>query len=88
MAPSQATSRPPTGAPPVDRVDYYAVDLVKMAIWLVGGWLMLRDTSAAGDKKPIARAYVASITPKARAAAEVVLASSPVPLESIAVLLP
>ncbi len=59
-----------------------------MAIWLVGGWLMLRDTSATEGKKPIARAYVASITPKARAAAEVVLASNPVPLETIAVLLP
>jgi 3-(methylthio)propanoyl-CoA dehydrogenase len=75
-------------SPERDRVDYYAVDLVEMAIWLVGGWLMLRDTSAAEDKKPIARAYVASITPKARAAAEVVLASSATPLESIAVLLP
>ena len=74
--------------PERDRVDYYAVDLVEMAIWLVGGWLMLRDTSATEGKKPIARAYVASITPKARAAAEVVLASNPVPLESIAVLLP
>ena len=74
--------------PERDRVDYYAVDLVEMAIWVVGGWLMLRDTSAAEDKKPIARAYVASITPKARAAAEVVLASNPVPLETIAVLLP
>jgi hypothetical protein len=31
---------------------------------------------------------VASITPKVRAAAEVVLASNPVPLETIAVLLP
>jgi hypothetical protein len=74
--------------PERDRVDYYAVDLVEMAIWVVGGWLMLRDTSAAEDKKPIARAYVASITPKVRAAAEVVLASNPVPLETIAVLLP
>jgi alkylation response protein AidB-like acyl-CoA dehydrogenase len=74
--------------PERDRVDYYAVDLVEMAIWIVCGWLMLRDTSAAEDKKPIARAYVASITPKARAAAEVVLASSSVPLEAIGVLLP
>ena len=74
--------------PERDRVDYYAVDLVEMAIWVVGGWLMLRDTSAAEHKKPIARAYVASLTPKVRAAAEVVLASNPVPLETIAVLLP
>ena len=74
--------------PERDRVDYYAVDLVEMAIWVVGGWLLLRDTSVAEHKKPVARAYVASLTPKVRAAAEVVLASSPVPLETIAVLLP
>ncbi len=74
--------------PERDRVDYYAVDLVEMAIWVAGGWLMLRDTSAAEDKKPIARAYVASVAPKVRAAAEVLLASSPVPLEAIGVLLP
>ena len=74
--------------PERDRVDYYAVDLVEMAIWIVGGWLMLRDTSVAEDKKPVARAYVASIAPKVRAAAEVVLAANPVPLEAIPVLLP
>ena len=74
--------------PERDRVDYYAVDLVEMAIWVAGGWLLLRDTSVAEHKKPVARAYVASVTPKVRAAAEVVLASNPVPLETIAVLLP
>jgi hypothetical protein len=74
--------------PERDRVDYYAVDLVEMTIWVVGGWLMLRDTNVAEDKKPIARAYLASIAPKARAAAEVVLASNPVPLEALGVLLP
>jgi 3-(methylthio)propanoyl-CoA dehydrogenase len=74
--------------PERDRVDYYAVDLVEMAIWLVGGWLMLRDTTVAEHKKPIARAYVASVAPKVRAAAEVVLASNPVPLEAISILLP
>jgi alkylation response protein AidB-like acyl-CoA dehydrogenase len=74
--------------PERDRVDYYAVDLVEMAIWVVGGWLMLRDTNATEDKKPIARAYVASVAPKVRAAAEVVLASNPVPLEAIQILLP
>ncbi len=73
--------------PERDRVDYYAVDLVEMAIWIVGGWLLLRDTNVAEHKKPVARAYVASLVPKARAAAEVVLASSPVPLEAIPVLL-
>ncbi len=74
--------------PERDRVDYYAVDLVEMAIWVVGGWLMLRDTIVAEDKKPIARAYLASIAPKVRAAGEVVIAANPVPLEAIGVLLP
>ncbi len=74
--------------PDRDRVDYYAVDLVEMAIWVAAGWLMLRDTSAADDKKPIARAYLASIAPKVRAAADVVVASNPVPLQAIGVLLP
>jgi alkylation response protein AidB-like acyl-CoA dehydrogenase len=74
--------------PERERVDYYAVDLVEMAIWIVGGWLLLRDANVAEHKKPIARAYVAALAPKVRAAAEVVLASNPVPLEAIAVLLP
>ena len=73
--------------PDRDRVDYYAVDLVEMAIWVVSGWLLLRDTNAAEHKKPVARAYVASIASKVRAAAEVVLAASPVPLEAFPVLL-
>ncbi|HEY6058500.1 MAG TPA: Acyl-CoA dehydrogenase C-terminal domain-containing protein, partial [Candidatus Limnocylindrales bacterium] len=73
--------------PERDRVDYYAVDLVEMAIWIVTGWLLLRDTTMAEHKKPVARTYVASLAPKVRAAAEVVLASNPVPLEAIPVLL-
>jgi 3-(methylthio)propanoyl-CoA dehydrogenase len=73
--------------PERDRVDYYAVDLVEMAIWVVGGWLLLADTNVAETKKPVARAYVASIASKARAAAEIVVASNPVPLEAFPVLL-
>jgi hypothetical protein len=75
------------GLPERERVEYYAVDLVEMAIGIVCGWLLLRDTNAAEGKKPIARAYVASLAPRARSAAEVVLASNPVPLEAISVLL-
>jgi len=73
--------------PERDRVDYYAVDLVEMAIWIVNGWLLLRDTTIAEHKKPVARAYVASVAPKVRAAGEVVLAADPVPLEAIPILL-
>ena len=73
--------------PERDRVDYYAVDLVEMAIGVVGGWLLLRDTTVAEGKKPVARTFVASLVPKARAASEVVLAANPVPLEAIPLLL-
>ena len=73
--------------PERDRVDYYAVDLVEMAIGVVGGWLLLRDTTVAEAKKPVARTFVASLAPKVRAASEVVLAANPVPLEAIPLLL-
>jgi hypothetical protein len=73
--------------PERDRVDYYAVDLVEMAIGVVGGWLLLRDTTVAEGKKPVARTFVASLAPRVRAAAEVVLAANPVPLEAIPALL-
>jgi hypothetical protein len=70
-----------------ERVDYYAVDLVEMAVQVVNGWLVLRDTTVAEHKKPIARAYTTAAAPKVRAAAEVVLTASPVPLEAMPTLL-
>jgi hypothetical protein len=63
------------------------VDLVEMAIGVVAGWLLLRDTTVAEAKKPVARTFVASLAPKARAASEVVLAANPVPLDAIPLLL-
>ncbi len=74
--------------PERERVDYYAVDLVEMAVWIVSGWLLLRDTTVAEHKKAVTRAYLASVTPKVRAAGETVLSSNPAPLEAIPVLLP
>jgi alkylation response protein AidB-like acyl-CoA dehydrogenase len=69
------------------RVDYYACDLVDQAVWLVCGWLVLRDTNVLESKKSVARACIASMAPKLRAAAEVVQAANAVPLEAIPVLL-
>jgi hypothetical protein len=73
--------------PERERVDYYAVDLVEMGISVVTGWLMLRDTIVAEQKKPAARAYLASVAPKIRAAADVLAVASTTPLEAIPVLL-
>ena len=70
--------------PERQRVDYYAVDLVETAIWVASAWLLLRDAAAAESKLPVARAYLASIAPRVRAAVDVVMVSSPVPLEAIA----
>ena len=69
--------------PERERVDYYAVDLVEMAVQVVNGWLVLRDTIAAEHKKPVARAYIAAAAPRVCSAAEVVLAASPVPLQAL-----
>jgi 3-(methylthio)propanoyl-CoA dehydrogenase len=73
--------------PDRDRVDYYACDLVEMAIWVICGWLMLRDTNSLETKKPSAKTYIAAIAPKVHAASEQVTASNPTPLESVPALL-
>jgi alkylation response protein AidB-like acyl-CoA dehydrogenase len=70
-----------------DKVDYYACDLVDLAIWLTCSWLVLRDTAAAEAKKPVARTYIAAVAPKMRAAAEMVIGADPAPLEAAPVLL-
>jgi hypothetical protein len=70
-----------------DRVDYYACDLVDMAVWLVCSWLLLRDTNLLDSKKDVARAHIASIAPRLRASGEVVMAANAVPLEAIGTLL-
>jgi hypothetical protein len=70
-----------------DKVDYYACDLVEMAIWLTSSWLVLRDTAVAEGKKPVARTYIAAAAPRMRAAAEMVIGANPAPLEAAPVLL-
>jgi alkylation response protein AidB-like acyl-CoA dehydrogenase len=69
------------------RVDYYACDLVDQAVWLVCSWLLLRDTNKLESKKSIARSYVASVAPRLRAAAGIVMEANAVPLEAITALL-
>jgi 3-(methylthio)propanoyl-CoA dehydrogenase len=69
------------------KVDYYACDLVDQAVWLVCSWLLLRDTNVNEDKKSIARSYIASIAPRLRAAAGIVMETNAVPLDAIAALL-
>jgi hypothetical protein len=69
--------------PERERVDFYAVDLVETAISVASAWLLLRDAAVTERKQAVARAYLAMIAPKVRAAVDVVMASSPVPFEAI-----
>jgi alkylation response protein AidB-like acyl-CoA dehydrogenase len=71
-----------------ERVDYYAVDLVEMAIGIVCGWLVLRDAAVSEGKKPVARAYLAAVAPKISAAGDTILSGSSAPLDAIPVLVP
>jgi alkylation response protein AidB-like acyl-CoA dehydrogenase len=69
------------------KVDYYACDLVDQAVWLVCSWLLLRDTNKLESKKSIARSYIASVAPRLRAAAGIVMETNSVPLDAIEALL-
>jgi alkylation response protein AidB-like acyl-CoA dehydrogenase len=69
------------------KVDYYACDLVDVAVWLTCSWLLMRDTTARESKKAVARTYIAATAPRIRTAAAVVLATNPAPLEAIPALL-
>lgn len=53
-----------------DVIDFYAVDLVNMAVWLVNCWLLLQDARLSGRKQAVARAYLIEHLPKINAAAE------------------
>jgi alkylation response protein AidB-like acyl-CoA dehydrogenase len=47
-------------------IDYYAVDLVDMATYVVNGWLTLQDARLAERKREIARVYINEAMPKIR----------------------
>ena len=63
-----------------DRIDYYAVDLVNMACWLVNSWLLLRDGLVAPRKLELAKVYLAEHLPEIHRAGEAILAADATPL--------
>ncbi len=68
-------------------IDYYAVDVVDTATYVVNGWLMLRDARVAARKREIARVYIAEILPKIRGRVAMLQAVDPAPLEARDVIL-
>lgn len=64
-----------------EQIDYYAVDLVDMAAYLVNSWLLLQDAPASDRKHDLARSYIAAHLPLIHAAAETIQAGDATPLE-------
>jgi alkylation response protein AidB-like acyl-CoA dehydrogenase len=62
-------------------IDYYASDLVNMAVYLVNCWLMLQDAHLSDRKQAITRLYVAEYLPQVYTAAETIRAANSSPLE-------
>lgn len=63
-------------------IDYYAVDLMDIAAYVVNGWLMLRDARAAERKRDMARLYIAEILPKIRGRVAALQAIDPALLQA------
>jgi hypothetical protein len=63
-------------------IDYYAVDLVDTATYVINGWLMLQDARLTERKREMARVYVAEILPKIRGRVAMLQAVDPAPLQA------
>jgi hypothetical protein len=61
-------------------IDYYAVDLVELAVCVLTSWLVLRDARALERKRDLARLYLAEWMPKSRGLVAALQALDPAPL--------
>ena len=62
-------------------IDYYAVDLVDLAVYVVNGWLILQDARLLERKLALARVYLAEHLPRVQAAYAAIEAADKTPLE-------
>jgi alkylation response protein AidB-like acyl-CoA dehydrogenase len=70
-------------------IDYYASDLVDMAVYVINGGLLLKDAAAlqggqpqGGRRRAVAQVYLQEHLPQVRAAHAVILAGNAAPLEA------
>ena len=68
-------------------IDYYAVDLADMAIYVLTSWLTLRDARSEERKRELARVYISETLPKLRGKMASIQASDPAPLQARAAIL-
>ncbi|PWH19793.1 MAG: acyl-CoA dehydrogenase [Ardenticatenia bacterium] len=62
-------------------IDYYANDLVDLAVYTINSWLLLQDARHSESKADIARMYMAEVLPKARVHAAAIMAADETPLQ-------
>jgi alkylation response protein AidB-like acyl-CoA dehydrogenase len=65
-----------------EMIDYYAVDLADMAIYVLTGWLVLRDARTAERKKELARVYLSEALARFRGRMAAIQASDPAPVQA------
>jgi hypothetical protein len=63
-------------------IDYSAVDLADMAVYVVNSWLMLQDARLTERKREMARVYIAEIMPRIRHAAATLQVVDQAPLQA------
>ena len=62
-------------------IDYYASDMVDLALYVLNSWLMLRDARASERKRAIAHVYIVEHLPRIKGAAAAIQAADPTPLQ-------
>lgn len=62
-------------------IDYYAADLVDMAVCVVNSWLLLQDARISERKKSIARVYLAEHLPQVHSVSAAIHAADATPLQ-------
>jgi hypothetical protein len=62
-------------------IDFYAVDLTEMAVYILNAWLLLQDGLISKRKVDLARVYINEHLPKILQAGERILDADPLPLD-------
>ena len=64
-----------------DLIDYFASDLVEMAVYTVNSWLLLQDAQASERKRNLAQVYLTEHLPRIRANGQAILCADSTPLQ-------
>ncbi len=65
-----------------DIIDYYAVDMVEMAIAVVNGWLLLQDARLSDRKRDLARVYLSEQIPRIHCTASLIRSADTTAMEA------